>query len=75
MRDSLVERDRDLAEGKRPTELAEEPEGYIWDTRMGMKKGEQPVKEEDDAMDALRYMVAYHDLVPNTVSYIRNPWS
>jgi len=69
MRDCLVERDRDLAEGKQPTCLEDEPESYVWDTRQGAKKGEQPVKESDHALDALRYLVAYFDLVPSTVKY------
>ncbi len=54
MRDCLVERDRDLAEGKQPTCLEDEPESYVWDTRQGAKKGEQPVKESDHGLDALR---------------------
>ena len=69
MRDCLVERDRDLAEGKQPTCLEDEPESYVWDTRQGAKKGEQPVKESDHGLDALRYLTAYFDLVPSTVKY------
>lgn len=75
LRDSLVERDQDLAEGKQPTCLEDEPESYIWDTRQGMKKGEQPVKESDHALDAGRYLVAYHDLQPSGVSYFHNIWN
>lgn len=74
MRDSLVERDRDLAEAKQPTELAEEPEVYIWDMGQGKKKGEQPVKEYDHGLDALRYLVAHHDLEASGVSYYKNIW-
>ncbi len=69
MRDCLLERDRDLAEGKQPTCLEDEPESYVWDTRQNMKRGEQPVKESDHALDALRYLTAYFDLVPSTVRY------
>ena len=69
LRDSLVERDRDLAERKQPTCVEDEPESYIWDTRQGMKRGEQPVKEHDDGLDALRYLVAYRDLLPSDVRY------
>lgn len=69
MRDCLVERDRDLAEAKRPTCLEEEPESYTWDMRQGMKKGEQPVKENDHALDALRYGSAFFDLRPTDVRY------
>jgi PBSX family phage terminase large subunit len=74
MRDSLVERDRDLSDAKQPTELADEPEVYIWDTRQGMKKGESPVKENDHALDALRYLVANFDLAHNGVSYVQSIW-
>jgi hypothetical protein len=70
MRDTLVERDQDLALGKRPTCLEEEPESYVW--RQPGK--EEPVKENDHAMDALRYLVAYHDLIPSNVSYFRDIW-
>jgi len=69
VRDSLVQRDPDLAEGKQPTCLEEEPESYVWDIRQGMKRGEQPVKESDHALDALRYLVAHLDLRPTDVRY------
>lgn len=69
IRDCVVERDRDLLARKAPTCVEDEPDGYIWDTRQGMKRGEQPVKEEDDGMDALRYLVAHFDLKPTSVRY------
>jgi PBSX family phage terminase large subunit len=69
MRDCLVERDRDLAEGKQPTCLEDEPESYVWDTRQGLKRGDQPVKEHDHALDALRYLTAYFDLKSPQVKY------
>lgn len=69
MRDSLVERDRDLAERKMPTCIEDEPDVYIWDLRQGAKKGDQPVKENDHGMDALRYGVAYFDFAPSEVRY------
>jgi hypothetical protein len=68
-RDSLVERDQDLVEGKLPTCVEEEPESYVWDTRQGMKRGEQPVKEYDHGLDALRYLIAHFDLRPTDVHY------
>lgn len=64
------QRDRDLADSKKPTSLEEEPEGYIWDTRQGMKRGEQPVKEYDHGLDALRYLVAHFDLQDSGVAYM-----
>jgi len=33
-----------------------------WDTHNGKKMGEEPVKENDHGMDALRYMVAHFDI-------------
>jgi hypothetical protein len=39
----------------------------VWDTRQGMKKGEQPVKEYDHGLDALRYLVARFDLKPTAL--------
>ena len=69
LRDSLVERDPVLVERKQPTCLEDEPESYIWDTRQGMNKGEAPVKENDHAMDAMRYLVASQDLRPTDVRY------
>jgi len=70
----IGQRDRDLMESKKPTCLEEEPESYIWDTRQGMKRGEQPVKEYDHALDALRYLVAHFDLQGDSVSYIPSIW-
>jgi phage terminase large subunit len=75
MRDSLCHfKDPDLVEAKLPTCVEEEPESYIWDTRQGKKKGEDPVKEMDDGMDALRYLIAYFDLQQSGVSYAKSIW-
>lgn len=68
-RDCLVERDRDLMERKQPTCLEDEPDGYVWDTRNGAKHGEAPLKECDDGLDALRYLIAQFDLKPSTIAY------
>ncbi|WP_431897906.1 phage terminase large subunit [Nonomuraea sp. bgisy101] len=62
MRDGLVERDRGLVEAKKPTCTLEEVGGYVWDQTEGKPPKEVPVKENDHAMDALRYMVAQKDL-------------
>jgi phage terminase large subunit len=68
MRDSLVQRDPMLVDAKQPTCLEEEPEGYIWQTDSSGKK-DQPVKENDDSLDCLRYLTAYFDLRPSEVRY------
>jgi phage terminase large subunit len=74
LRDSLVERDRDLSARKLPTCFEEEIDSYVWkETPAGIK--EEPAKENDHAQDACRYMTAYFDLVPNTVSVWKNIWS
>lgn len=70
-RDCVVERDRDLADAKQPTCTEDEAEMYVWDTRQGMKRGEQPMKEHDHGMDCLRYVTAHFDLKPSTVHYSR----
>ncbi len=72
-RDSLVEVDSDLAEGKQPTCTQDEPESYVWDTRQGLKKGEQPVKAYDHGMDCLRYLCAHFDLTPGASTIFKVP--
>lgn len=69
MRNCLVERDPELAKAKQPTCLEEEFDSYIWDTRQGQKKGEEPVDESNHGLDAGRYLVARFDLKPSTVHY------
>lgn len=65
----LITRDEELAAKKRPTQTIEEFDGYIWDQRQGMRKGEAPVKENDHGMDTDRYIVAALDLIPDSVTY------
>lgn len=63
LRDSVVERDPDLEEGKKPIGLAEEIEGYIWAPSLeGKPVKEEPAKIDDHALDAARYVVAHLDL-------------
>lgn len=49
LRNSLVEVDPWAIDHKRPTRLSEEMESYVWDTKDGLPKGEQPVKIDDDS--------------------------
>jgi phage terminase large subunit len=67
-RGALVERDPELEAASLPMGAAEEIAGYVWAVRPGNKGGlkEEPLKENDHAMDALRYMVAARDLVGRT---------
>lgn len=63
LRDSLVERDADLVDARKPTCTEEEYDSYVWNLTSGRRKGEEPVKEYDHGMDCTRYMVAQRDLV------------
>jgi terminase large subunit-like protein len=73
LRDALVERDPDLAQRKLPTCFEEEIDSYVWaQTPSGIK--EEPVKANDHAQDACRYITAYFDLVPHKVTYFQNIW-
>lgn len=63
LRESLVERDADLDEAKRPTSLIAEVGGYVWANKTNK---ETPVKENDHALDALRYGVMAIDSGMNT---------
>lgn len=72
--DTLVERDQELIKLKKPTCTVEEFDSYVWDTCNGSSKGEQPVKDSDHGQDGQRYMVAYADLVPSTITYA-NIWN
>jgi phage terminase large subunit len=60
MRDSLAGRDEALVEAKRTTCLVEEFDSYVWPKGVdGKPTKEEPVKDNDHAMDALRYLVMY----------------
>jgi phage terminase large subunit len=64
LRGALVETDKELAAAKKPTSTVEEISGYVWpDEGKNPDKRENPVKEDDHGMDAMRYMVAELDLV------------
>lgn len=62
LRDAVVKRDDVLVEAARPASTEEEFPGYVWAIKPGGELKEEPVKEMDDGMDALRYMVAELDL-------------
>lgn len=58
MRDAVIERDAAREEAKLPCSTAEEIPGYVW----ANTQKEQPVKDQDDGCDTMRYMVAHRDL-------------
>ncbi|MET7437808.1 phage terminase large subunit [Streptomyces sp. NPDC005496] len=65
VRGALAERDGALGERSLPTCTAEEVAGYVWAVKPGTGGAglkEQPLKENDHGLDALRYMVAERDL-------------
>jgi PBSX family phage terminase large subunit len=64
LRDSVVERDPELDDAKKPCSTVEELPGYVWDMTPGKPPKETPVKENDHGVDAMRYMVAERDLLP-----------
>lgn len=62
LRDSLVERDRALREAGKPCCTAEEFDSYVWpEGKDGKPLKEEPVKEFDHGMDAMRYAVMHVD--------------
>lgn len=72
---SLIEKDTALAKAKQPTCVEEEANVYIWDTKQGMKKGEQPVDAYNHGWDTVRYMVANFDLgLSGTVTHYKDIW-
>jgi PBSX family phage terminase large subunit len=44
----------------RCTNLIKEIEGYVWDRKKGERGWDEPVKKNDHAVDALRYVMATH---------------
>lgn len=69
MRNALMRRCRILAEAKKPTSLAEEFDGYVWNTNSA--KAEEPLKENDHGADACRYLISYFDLKPRKEMWLR----
>lgn len=62
-RDLLVEPDPWLSEHHRPVSVVDEFDGYVW-AKVSAKSDrvkEQPVKQDDHGLDALRYLVYYLD--------------
>lgn len=70
MRDTLDTIDTSLADAGKPTCLLEEFSTYVWDARK-----EAPVKQDDHALDNLRYLVAHLDLAPRReVTAVGSVW-
>jgi hypothetical protein len=64
MRDSLVERDQELVNARKPCCAEEEYESYVWPKGSdGRAIKETPVAENNHGMDSDRYLVCYVDKV------------
>jgi len=62
MRGALVEEDAELKAAGKPTCTVDEITAYVWPkTKDGRIIKEQPVKDNDHAMDAMRYLVFMRD--------------
>lgn len=61
LRDSVVEIDKESREKRKPCSTEEEIPSYVWYSGKNYMKHEEPVKEDDDGCDAMRYMVAFKD--------------
>jgi len=62
MRGALVEEDQRMVEQKKPTCTLEEVPAYVWPKDVsGRPMKEQPIKENDHGMDAMRYMIMHFD--------------
>lgn len=60
VRGACVRPDQDLIDAKKPACTADEVPGYVWADH---KTKEQPVKQDDHGVDAMRYLVAHVDNV------------
>lgn len=74
-RNCLYERDEERARAKLPICLEDEPEMYVWKRGANGSAKEEPMKEHDHAIDALRYLTAHFDLQSFGVTYHKNIWS
>lgn len=72
MRGCRVRMDHELREAGKPTSTLEEVTGYVWNDR---KTREEPKKEDDHGMDAMRYAVMAVDKRSSQVKqFTKNPF-
>jgi phage terminase large subunit len=62
-RDALLHEDVELRNAGKPTCTIDEVADYVWDDTGTKAPKEAPLKINDHGMDAMRYVVAKHDLV------------
>lgn len=65
MQGTLVARDPELEDAKKPCCTAEEFDGYVWADK---ETKEEPVKVNDHGVDMVRYMVMHFDAVEGILS-------
>jgi PBSX family phage terminase large subunit len=63
LRSSIVQKDVEQETNSKPTSTIEEIPGYVWEETASGGTKEEPHKDKDDGCDAMRYQVAYHDLM------------
>lgn len=71
VRNATVEIDHELIESKKPISTLQEMPGYVWANK---SKREEPVKEDDHGVDALRYAVMAADSPRETRVNEQNPF-
>ncbi len=62
VRTALHKPDKHLVDAKKPVSTIDEITGYVWPPNAKPGQREDPVKENDHGMDAMRYIVAERDL-------------
>lgn len=82
VRNAVVGQDAALREAKRPCSTLEEFDSYVWPaSREGRAEKEEPIKDSDHGMDAMRYMVygqdgaasvSLHGVATTTPTFVRN---
>lgn len=60
--DAVTERDPELEKVKKPCCTLDEMGGYVWPSGVKPDQRDNPVKEDDHGMDAMRYMAAEREL-------------
>lgn len=68
--DSVVSRDQDLVDAKKPIGLTEEVPGYVWAIKPGGDLKEEPSKVDDHSCDAARYTAMHLEAGSPMVRYM-----
>jgi PBSX family phage terminase large subunit len=71
---ALLQLDEKRKSALKPTCTEQEIPGYVWAKPKDGSPKEEPVKEDDDGCDGMRYAVAHFDLRPRLISKDRSVW-